>query len=107
MASILDHQHDGNRSCLPEVNFSCFDRLGQGSLSLFRKNQSDDEMKETEDVLASELSKLTMKERTEAMDDLHCVGNDLEETPEMIEQSLEMFDKLVQDEKDPSRLQEG
>jgi len=52
-------------------------------------------MRETEDVLASELSKLTMQERTKAMDDLHCVGEDLEETPSMIEQTLEMVDEAV------------
>ena len=57
-------------------------------------------MKETEDVLAKELSKLTFQERTKVMDDLHCVGDDLKETPEMIERSLEMFDEALHNEKD-------
>lgn len=59
-------------------------------------------MKETEDMLASELNKLTIQERTQAQEDLHCVGTDLEETPEMIEQSLAEFDQVLRQQHDPT-----
>jgi len=55
-------------------------------------------MKQTEDLLASEMSKLTVQELSEAMDDLHCVGEDLEENPEMIERSLAEFTERVKRE---------
>ena len=53
------------------------------------------ELKETEDLLSRELNKLSMKERLEAYDDLHCVGDELKETPEMIEKSLLEFDRAI------------
>ncbi|CAJ1958294.1 unnamed protein product [Cylindrotheca closterium] len=58
-----------------------------------------DIMKPTEDFLASEMSKLSVQERSKAMDELHCVGEELKETPEMIQQSLKEFDKLLQKKK--------
>lgn len=59
------------------------------------------EMKQTEEFLASEFSKLTKEERAEALNDIHCVGNELEETQEMVERLLEEFDKLVQKARNP------
>jgi hypothetical protein len=53
-------------------------------------------MKQTEDLLASQLSKLSVQERAKAFDDVHCVGEELQETPEMIEKSLAEFEKAVQ-----------
>lgn len=53
-------------------------------------------MKPTEDFLSSEMSKLSLQERSKAMDDLHCVGEELEESPEMIQQKLKEFDEVVQ-----------
>ncbi|CAJ1964106.1 unnamed protein product [Cylindrotheca closterium] len=53
------------------------------------------EMKEAEDILASELTKLSLQERTEALHDIHCVGQDLKETPELVQELLAQFDQTV------------
>lgn len=58
-------------------------------------NDTRQEMKSTEDFLASELGKLSVEERSGALDDLHCVGQDLEETPEMVENSLRELDRIL------------
>lgn len=58
-------------------------------------------MKQTEDLLASDLNQLSAQERSNALDDVHCVGEELKETPEMIEQSLQEFEQIVQQEKTP------
>ncbi|KAL3937636.1 MAG: hypothetical protein SGBAC_007288 [Bacillariaceae sp.] len=52
-------------------------------------------MKQTEDYLAAELNKLTTQERGKAMDDIHCVGEELRETPEMVERLLKEFEQMV------------
>ena len=57
------------------------------------------ELKQTEDLLASEMNNLTVQERLNALDDVHCVGEELKETPEMIEHALQEFEKVVQVEK--------
>ena len=57
------------------------------------------ELKQTEDLLASEMNNLTVQERLNALDDVHCVGELLKETPEMIEHALQEFEKVVQVEK--------
>eukprot|EP00526_Cylindrotheca_closterium_P008839 CAMPEP_0113615554 /NCGR_PEP_ID=MMETSP0017_2-20120614/7763_1 /TAXON_ID=2856 /ORGANISM="Cylindrotheca closterium" /LENGTH=503 /DNA_ID=CAMNT_0000524799 /DNA_START=47 /DNA_END=1558 /DNA_ORIENTATION=+ /assembly_acc=CAM_ASM_000147 len=59
-------------------------------------NESRTGMKPAEDLLSSELNKLSLQERSKALEDLHCVGEELEETPEMVVQSLEEFDHVVQ-----------
>ncbi|CAJ1937924.1 unnamed protein product [Cylindrotheca closterium] len=56
------------------------------------------EMRQTEEFLASEFSKLTVEERSEALDDIHCVGDELEESPEIIERLLVDFEEAVQHE---------
>ncbi|CAJ1937614.1 unnamed protein product [Cylindrotheca closterium] len=61
-----------------------------------RQNHEGNEMKETEEFLAAEMNKLSAQERAKVLDDLHCVGEELQETPEMIQQSLSEFDYLVQ-----------
>jgi hypothetical protein len=61
-----------------------------------QQNRKGNEMKETEEFLAAELNKLSVQERAKALDDLHCVGEGLQETPETIQQSLAEFDDLVQ-----------
>ena len=58
--------------------------------------QDSSEMKETEELLAAEMNKLSVQERSKALDDVHCVGEELEETTEMIEDALGKFDQLVQ-----------
>ena len=57
------------------------------------------EIKETEEFLASQMSKLSVEERDEAIHDMHCVGEDLEETPEMVEKSLAELDNAIKHEK--------
>ncbi|CAJ1938205.1 unnamed protein product, partial [Cylindrotheca closterium] len=54
------------------------------------------EMKDSEGMLASELNKLSLQERNEALEDIHCVGHDLEETPELVQELLAKFDQTVQ-----------
>ena len=53
-------------------------------------------MKETEEFLAAELKKLSVQERAKALDDVHCVGEELQQTPEMLQQSLAEFVCFVQ-----------
>ncbi|CAJ1969898.1 unnamed protein product [Cylindrotheca closterium] len=59
------------------------------------------EMKQTEDLLASEMNRLSMQERANAFADVHCVGEDIQETPEMVQRSLEEFENTVQKERNP------
>mmetsp|Transcript_31404 Transcript_31404/g.75726 ORF Transcript_31404/g.75726 Transcript_31404/m.75726 type:complete len:528 (+) Transcript_31404:81-1664(+) len=69
-----------------------------GESSFTKRNQDERQqemMKPTEDLLSSELNKLSLQERSKALEDLHCVGEELEETPDMILQSLEEFDQVV------------
>lgn len=56
-------------------------------------------MKSTEDLIAAEMNKLSIHEISEALDDVHCVGGGLEETPEMIQESLLAFDEEVKVQK--------
>src|SRR6056300_1048943 len=56
---------------------------------------TDNGMKQTEDLLASEMSKLSVQQRSKALDDVHCVGEALKETPEMVQKSLASFDLAV------------
>ncbi|KAL3931911.1 MAG: hypothetical protein SGBAC_011090 [Bacillariaceae sp.] len=84
---------------------ACFDHNeGQGhevskiaasSLS-YEKNLG---IQETEEFLAAQLSKLSVKERNEAIHDVHCVGEELTETPEILQKSLAEFDIAIQHEK--------
>mmetsp|Transcript_6792 Transcript_6792/g.15860 ORF Transcript_6792/g.15860 Transcript_6792/m.15860 type:complete len:218 (-) Transcript_6792:837-1490(-) len=69
--------------------------------SLNLHNNTQPEMKSTEDFLASEMSKLSVQERSKALDDLHCVGEELKETPEMIEASLAEFDRVLRERNEP------
>lgn len=81
--------------------WSCVPRIGsqQQQHGTNRRNDNhdrQDEMKQTEDLLASELNKLSVQERAKAFADVHCVGEELQETPEMITKSLAEFEELVQ-----------
>lgn len=54
------------------------------------------EMKETEGLLVSEMSKLSVQEiRAVAYNDVHCVGEELKETPEMVQKSLADFEQTL------------
>ena len=59
------------------------------------------EMKTSEDLLASELSKLSVQERSNALDDLHCVGQELKDTPEVIDNALFHLDGILKERMDP------
>mmetsp|Transcript_24248 Transcript_24248/g.59349 ORF Transcript_24248/g.59349 Transcript_24248/m.59349 type:complete len:465 (+) Transcript_24248:152-1546(+) len=59
------------------------------------------EIKAAEDIIASELNKLSFKERAEAYNDVHCVGDDLEENPSIIQQGLGDFDATLQTMRSP------
>jgi len=50
-------------------------------------------------LLAAELNSLSAKERSAALEDVHCVGEELAETAEKIEKSLAEFEHAVQEEK--------
>jgi len=63
--------------------------------------EAQQEMKTSEDFLASEISKLSVQERSKALEDLHCVGEDLTETPELIETSLFEIDLILEERNDP------
>ena len=52
-------------------------------------------MKQTEALLASEMYNLSADERNTALDDVHCVGKELQETPELVQKSLDDFDQAV------------
>lgn len=54
------------------------------------------EMKPTEDFLRSELNKLSVKEQTEALDDIYGVSQGLQETADIIERSLLLFQYELQ-----------
>jgi len=107
MASSLQYAYgdvsQSNKPCLP-----CFDHNdGPGTapqnlpVQQKRTVQTWDEMKQTEDYLAAELYKLSVQERAKAMDDIHCLGEELKETPEMVEKLLEEFDQIVRQVKTP------
>eukprot|EP00980_Cylindrotheca_fusiformis_P001057 scaffold291_cov92-Cylindrotheca_fusiformis.AAC.4 len=50
-----------------------------------------EEMKQTEALLAGEMKKLTVEEMSIALEDVHCVGNAIFETPELIQRALFEF----------------
>mmetsp|Transcript_1716 Transcript_1716/g.3728 ORF Transcript_1716/g.3728 Transcript_1716/m.3728 type:complete len:510 (-) Transcript_1716:43-1572(-) len=92
MASSLHKNPFENRSCFPHCGSN-----GEHEIS----NHNEPEMKQTTALLASEMSRLTVQERADAFDDVHCVGEELEETPEMIQKSLADFEDAVQKERNP------
>jgi hypothetical protein len=89
--------------------FSCFDGFLNRSKHEHSRRapvrqteySSNREMKETEDFLASELSKLSIQEISKALDDVHCVGEELKEDEEMIQRSLAAFDEAVRAQRNP------
>ncbi|KAL3926317.1 MAG: hypothetical protein SGBAC_013525, partial [Bacillariaceae sp.] len=59
------------------------------------------EINQTEAFLAAELKELSAQEREEAFDDVHCVGVEIQETPEIIQRSLADFEEAVQKQRNP------
>ncbi|CAJ1936553.1 unnamed protein product [Cylindrotheca closterium] len=110
MASSLPNSPFAKQACLP-----CFNNDDQAPkdkntphhFQMPRKNTNNDyitikpAMKQTEELLASEMSQLSVEERSKAMDDLHCVGEEIQETPEMIQKSLAEFQEAVKKERNP------
>lgn len=74
--------------------FVCTNCGGNNSSANNNQN-SRQELKSTEDFLASEMNKLSVQERSKALDDLHCVGEAIKETPAMAQQSLQEFDRVL------------
>eukprot|EP00526_Cylindrotheca_closterium_P007901 CAMPEP_0113652670 /NCGR_PEP_ID=MMETSP0017_2-20120614/28144_1 /TAXON_ID=2856 /ORGANISM="Cylindrotheca closterium" /LENGTH=657 /DNA_ID=CAMNT_0000565561 /DNA_START=153 /DNA_END=2126 /DNA_ORIENTATION=- /assembly_acc=CAM_ASM_000147 len=97
----MDNQGGCFQRCL------CFDderhasSIPVPSLNVQNDTRTRREMKSTEDFLASEMNKLSVQERSKALDELHCVGEELKETPEMIETSLAEFDKVLRERNEP------
>lgn len=58
------------------------------------RNESDKKhLKPAEDFLAAEMNKLSFQEISKALDDVHCVGEDIHEDEDMIRRSLAEFDQ--------------
>ncbi|CAJ1937748.1 unnamed protein product [Cylindrotheca closterium] len=96
--AVSDDGHRTMLSCLDCCNVTT-PQFRAPNLGLAKKNVSRKEIQQTEEMLASEMNRLTVQERAEALDDIHCVGEELKETPEMIQQSLREFELAVQNEK--------
>jgi len=59
-------------------------------------------MKEAEQIIAAELTGLSIQERVHALDDLHCVGGDEgEENVKMLQKALESFQQELQKANNP------
>ena len=100
----FDYSRDG-KSCLSCLN-DCEGNNQTAQQVSFQGSQREevgnpDVMKEVQDLMASKFSKLSRRERSRALDDVHCVGEDLEETPELIEQALAEFEQKVQTKATP------
>lgn len=59
------------------------------------KPAETDDFKETEEFIAAEMNNLSVQERNKALEDIHCVGKELEEDPNLVEQGLQEFQQLV------------
>ena len=109
MASSLPNNPFRNQACLPWLGTGQSQyRQQQGVSNLDpaafdndHQNNSAPEMKQTEDILASEMNRLSMEDRKRAFDDVHCVGEELNETPEMVQKSLADFDQAVRTSRNP------
>mmetsp|Transcript_1713 Transcript_1713/g.3719 ORF Transcript_1713/g.3719 Transcript_1713/m.3719 type:complete len:223 (-) Transcript_1713:961-1629(-) len=105
MTSSLSSNPFERQACLPFFNYDGQAKDNKNIPNqLPKKNHHDTskpEMKQIEDLLASEMHRLTVQQRAEAFDDVHCVGEELEETPEMIQKSLADFEEAVQKEQNP------
>lgn len=63
------------------------------------QHDDDGEIREAfQEMVSSDLTTLTAQERSEALDDIHCVGIESQETTEMMGRLLADFDRLVQQE---------
>jgi len=60
-------------------------------------HQTPQGMKPTQDFLSSELNKLSVQERSKAMEDLHCVGEELKENDVIVQKSLMEFQRVLEE----------
>lgn len=106
---MLCGDSDQQSSCLPVICNDGGDQA-QGTAEALvvtgnntnQYSDPNDAIKETEDFLAAEMNKLSVQERQKALDDVHCVGEELQETPEMVEKLLADFDDVVQATPNPT-----
>eukprot|EP00526_Cylindrotheca_closterium_P009190 CAMPEP_0113627882 /NCGR_PEP_ID=MMETSP0017_2-20120614/14443_1 /TAXON_ID=2856 /ORGANISM="Cylindrotheca closterium" /LENGTH=512 /DNA_ID=CAMNT_0000538159 /DNA_START=62 /DNA_END=1600 /DNA_ORIENTATION=- /assembly_acc=CAM_ASM_000147 len=103
MASSFSYQNSHNTGCFQQcfVGEEHASSIPVPTLDVKHDTSSRREMKSTEDFLASEMSKLSVQERSKAMEELHCVGEELKETPDMIQQSLKEFDQVLRERNAP------
>ncbi|CAJ1955763.1 unnamed protein product [Cylindrotheca closterium] len=97
MASSIQHH---NWSCRPCKGGHQHDDTDHNTAPITTNRQAANHdglhvMQPTEEMLASELNKLSLEERAEAFDDIHCVGEELKETPGMIQKALADFEEMV------------
>lgn len=106
MTSALKNNSFERQPCRP----SCFGCDGLSSAQNIshkvqivpQKNFQDiSEMKQTEDLIAAEMWNLSQQERSDAIDDIHCVGEDFKESAQMVQQALADFERVVQKEFNP------
>lgn len=85
-----------SQSSQAQPNLSCL-APGRDGADLTKVNIADPLLREPklDDLISSALSKLSLQERSKALEDLHCVGNGLSETDEIKKQSLEAFDLVL------------
>lgn len=57
------------------------------------------EIQATKEFLAFQMTQLSYEERNEAIYDLHCVGGELVETPDMVDKLLAEFDYAIKHQK--------
>ncbi|CAJ1955753.1 unnamed protein product [Cylindrotheca closterium] len=74
------------------------------SVPIMRNRQSGNQdelhaMKPTEEMLASELYQLSVQKRAAAFDDIHCVGEELNEPTELKQKSFDDFEEMVNKER--------
>ena len=83
----------GNEAHQPDVHGS----IQSVAPGIQRKRNADMiRFREVENLLSSDMSKLSVQERASALDDVHCVGEELKETPETVQQLLAEFEETVQ-----------
>ncbi|CAJ1955761.1 unnamed protein product [Cylindrotheca closterium] len=100
MASSIQYDEWSCRPCKGGHQHHETDQTPQITLNRQAANHDEQSViKPTEEMLASELNKLSLQERAEAFDDIHCVGEELKETPAMIQKSLADFEETVKKER--------
>ena len=84
---------DDDSNCKPSANNNIL--LFHDGRQQRPHGAEENRLKETEALLVSGLNQMSIQEQSEALEDVHCVRQDLQETPDMIQQSLAEFDQLV------------